>query len=334
MILLISSPSDPNIRNVIKVLDESDMPWLRLNGTDLLQKLNFDISISNICETSTMLRRRLESENLFPMDKITAVWSRGIGSISVDPALAPEVQNFVASEIKTVVEALEFLIPQARWMNPIWSDFIAQNPIKQLLAAKQAGLTIPETLITQSAVAAKKFVANHKNKVIIKMLSNINPASLGFQKFFLTNRWNDISEKYLDNIQYCPTLLQAEIDRLTEIRVTVVGKHFFAAAIAPDSIQSIGVDVREGDLTTLPHAEYKLPLHIQRRIKQMMKLLSLQFCSMDLMKTHNGEYVFLDLNPCGQYGWTETLTGMPINRTIANWLVNADNSTGFIQERK
>lgn len=321
MILFISGAFEPNIKNVIELLDAKEVDWLRINGADLLQKLRFDISISP-SELSATLFRSQPKEQLFDLAQVSAVWNRRLGPMIMDTALDTSVHNFINVEMKAVTDALEFLTPTARWMNPYWADLIAENPLKQLLAAKKAGLSIPDTLVTQSAAAARQFVKRHQGHVVLKMLSNVNPASFGIRKFFLTNRWSRAVEQHLEHIQYCPTLLQEEVEKLTEIRVTVVGKQVFAAAIAPISMQELGVDIREGDMAELPHAEYLLPSEVQQKILRMMDSLSLQFCTMDLVKTTARDYVFLDLNPCGQYGWTESMTTMQINQAIANWLTN------------
>lgn len=323
MILLISGAFEPNIKNVIEIFDAQGIGWIRINGADLVKKHGFDISIGNDVPATTTLRQQLQSEQLIDLNLVSAVWNRRLGPLLADPALDSSTQSFIQTEVKAVIDALEFLTPQARWMNPLWADLIAENPLKQLLAAKQAGLKVPDTLVTQSIETAKHFVNRHQRKVVIKMLSNVNPASLGIRKFFLTNRWSETADQYLEHIQYCPTLLQAEVEKLTEIRVTVVGEQVFAAAIAPVAVQSAGVDIREGDLTVFPHAEYVLPLLVKQQILRMLDILSLHFCTLDLVKTPAGEYVFLDLNPCGQYGWTETMTTMQINRAIAGWLSGA-----------
>lgn len=321
MILFISGAFEPNIKNVIEILDAQGVDWIRVNGADLLQKLSFDIAITPSETSATLCQRQPKME--FELARVSAVWNRRLGPMIMDPALDVSIHNFINVEMKAVTDALEFFTPAARWMNPFWADLIAENPLKQLLAAKQAGLTVPDTLVTQSAVAAKQFVQRHQGRVVLKMLSNVNPASFGIRKFFLTNRWSQAVAQHLEHIQYCPTLLQAEVEKLTEIRVTVVGKRVFAAAIAPIYLQELGVDIREGDMAELPHAEYSLPEEVQRKILRMVDSLSLHFCTMDLVKTTEGDYIFLDLNPCGQYGWTETMTTMQINQAIANWLTNS-----------
>ena len=46
--------------------------------------------------------------------------------------------------------------------------------------------------------------------------------------------------------------------------------------------------------------------------------------AIDLVVTPDGRYVFLEINPNGQFLWVEQLTGLPISRAIAALLIRAD----------
>ncbi len=49
---------------------------------------------------------------------------------------------------------------------------------------------------------------------------------------------------------------------------------------------------------------------------RLMKALKINFGAIDMILTPEGEYVFLEVNPNGQWGWIEKLTGMPISQVI------------------
>ncbi len=52
-----------------------------------------------------------------------------------------------------------------------------------------------------------------------------------------------------------------------------------------------------------------------------MKTLGLCYGAVDMIITPENEYVFLEVNPSGQWGWIEELTGMKISKAIATLLV-------------
>jgi len=52
-----------------------------------------------------------------------------------------------------------------------------------------------------------------------------------------------------------------------------------------------------------------------------MKELGLVFACVDIVLTKKGEYVFLEANTGGQWGWVEDLTGMPITEAFAEYII-------------
>ncbi len=47
----------------------------------------------------------------------------------------------------------------------------------------------------------------------------------------------------------------------------------------------------------------------------------LQYAAIDLILDRDGRYVFLEINPSGQFGWIEDFTGLPIFASLADLLV-------------
>ena len=53
---------------------------------------------------------------------------------------------------------------------------------------------------------------------------------------------------------------------------------------------------------------------------RLLKELNLQFGAIDMIKTPDGSYIFLEINPNGQWAWIETQTGLQISDAIINFL--------------
>jgi glutathione synthase/RimK-type ligase-like ATP-grasp enzyme len=56
------------------------------------------------------------------------------------------------------------------------------------------------------------------------------------------------------------------------------------------------------------------------RLRDLMCALGLTFGALDLIRTPDGRYVFLEVNPNGQWLWLEDRLDFPISRRIADWL--------------
>jgi glutathione synthase/RimK-type ligase-like ATP-grasp enzyme len=48
--------------------------------------------------------------------------------------------------------------------------------------------------------------------------------------------------------------------------------------------------------------------------------MDLQFAGIDLVQTPEGEYVFLEVNPSGQWLWLDDMLEFGISDAVAQWL--------------
>lgn len=60
---------------------------------------------------------------------------------------------------------------------------------------------------------------------------------------------------------------------------------------------------------------------VEEKLLMMLRRLNLNYGAFDLILTPEGKYVFLELNPNGQYLWIEHLTKLPISEAIADLLI-------------
>ena len=94
-----------------------------------------------------------------------------------------------------------------------------------------------------------------------------------------------------------------------------------AAAIDSQATNRTRVDWRRYDLGHTPHRAIQLPPSIEGKLVALCRGLGLSYGAIDLIVTPEGEHVFLELNPAGQWHWIEQLTGLPISDAIADELV-------------
>jgi hypothetical protein len=77
------------------------------------------------------------------------------------------------------------------------------------------------------------------------------------------------------------------------------------------------IDWRGGDPV---HEVFVLPEHVEASIHRLMDSFGLNFASLDMIVTPEGEYVFLELNPNGQWLWLEFELGLPLVSSMADLL--------------
>jgi len=124
----------------------------------------------------------------------------------------------------------------------------------------------------------------------------------------------------LDGLALAPTTFQAFVDKVSDIRVTVIAGEVFAAEILSQEDKSSQVDWRATDDPHLAHRIHKLPNEIADLCRRLVINLGLSFGAIDLALKSDGSYIFLEINPNGEWVWLEDQLGFPISDRIALWL--------------
>jgi glutathione synthase/RimK-type ligase-like ATP-grasp enzyme len=126
----------------------------------------------------------------------------------------------------------------------------------------------------------------------------------------------------LDNVRYAPVIFQEYIAAVYDVRVTVVGEKMFAAAIYSQETD-YPVDFRM-DIANARIEAVELPDDVQRQIRELMSRLDLVYGAIDLRLTPDGDHVFLEINPAGQWLFVEHASQQPITAALARLLVDRD----------
>jgi hypothetical protein len=183
----------------------------------------------------------------------------------------------------------------------------ASHKPTQLVRARDIGLTIPETLITNDADAAMAFLASVNGKAIYKMFGGVPFGPYG------TRRFEEEDLANLETLRACPTIFQEYIDGEYDIRATVVGEKVFAARLAYDRCCDI-IDTRFVETKISPCS---LPREIEAKLVKLVKSFGLVYSAIDMRYSKDLGYVFFESNPEGQYLWIEIETDLQISHEIA-----------------
>ncbi|MFD3163834.1 hypothetical protein [Herpetosiphon sp. NSE202] len=196
----------------------------------------------------------------------------------------------------------------------------------QLWVAADVGFNIPDTLFTAHLPYAQDFYEQHADSIIykpfrpfFKMIPAKDEEPSKIAKL-LTNR---VSKQHFSNARNAvptPGIFQPYVDKAFELRIVVVGREIFACSIHSQSSERAREDWRRYDIPNTPHQVYALPDDLAAKVRNYMDRLQLVFGSIDMIVTPEGEHIFLEINPNGQFDWIARLTGMPIYEHFAAML--------------
>jgi glutathione synthase/RimK-type ligase-like ATP-grasp enzyme len=198
------------------------------------------------------------------------------------------------------------------WVNDPHAEEAARKKLVQLEAAHHAGLTVPRTLVTNDVAAARAFVRSCRRGAVVKSLSSLLEGGH-------TRRLSADDPRLAERLRVGPAILQERVDGL-DLRVAAVGGKLFAMSLdarAGGDPDDVRVDWDRVRTTARP---VRLPAPVARALRALQRRLGLTFGAIDLRLRKNGEHVFLEVNPGGQWLHQEAATGQPIAVALARLL--------------
>lgn len=200
----------------------------------------------------------------------------------------------------------------------------AHKPM-QLSLARRLGLATPRTLITNDAARAHAFVTSCANGAVAKMLAGFPVYSeSGEEQVVFTTALEAHHLERLEGLRYAPMVFQERIAKQLELRVTVVGRQIFAAAVDSQATPGAEVDWRERGVALLrAWTPYTLPADVEQKLAAYMRAIDMQYSAIDLIVEPGGRHVFLEANPAGECYWLECNSPrFPFTASLADVLLD------------
>lgn len=209
-----------------------------------------------------------------------------------------------------------------------------ENKQMQLQIAAELGLEIPRTLFTNDAEAVKEFYHSVKSPLITKMQHSFAVYDdEGRENVVFTNEITEEHLEDLDGLDFCPMTFQEKVEKKVELRITVAGDKVFTAAVDSSLSERSKTDWRR-DGVGLENAwkPYELPQEVETKLLKLMDELGLNYGAADIIVTPDDRYVFLEVNPAGEFFWLDRLFGGKISEALADVLLDkAPRRTNNIQ---
>jgi hypothetical protein len=319
MILILTEHRDSHADHVSSLLRQRKAPLLRFDPADFPRLSTLSITFS-----STGLERQLLTVAGVEIDlaAIEAVWYRRPGPPTPHDEIRDDVaRRYVAMESSMVLRDLWASL-DCPWLpgRPLVVQRAQQKGL-QLRIAGELGFELPPTLMTNSPDELLEFYRSYSGMVVSKLAATAFPSTLGLGMVRFTELVTTRDVAHFQTIAQCPMIFQAYIPKRIELRITVVGERAFAAEIHSQTTNHTRYDWRRYDRTRTPHLPHALPIEVEQRCVKLVKQLGLCYGAIDMIVTPDGRYVFIEINPNGQYLWIEEQTGLMISDAICDLLI-------------
>lgn len=323
MILILSEEIDTSTHTVVDWLVRYNKDFVVISERSFLEKIQLylDDNGINVSLTIEGLNEPIE------FSRITSIWYRK-GDLVYDfkkfyKEIPVKLRDLTLEHLIEEWEGLKnFLLDNLKNKIKVGNYFNKlPSKLSYLQIASECGFKIPSSFIFSSKEHLYSKLSDEE-EMVVKSIDDIFVGS--FDNTALNTYTSLFSEADYQNIpvSFFPSLFQKRVEKKYELRIFFLENRLYSMAIFSQKDQMTSVDFRNYNLDrpnrTVP---YDLPESIAVKVRSFIKNVGLNTGSIDIIVTPKDEYVFLEVNPSGQFGGLSKECNYQIEKHIANYLL-------------
>lgn len=308
MILIVSVSDDLHANVILGKLKERGYKDSHLIASDLIatsQSISINITNQGVDGYLADGGRRISLRDA------KVLWLRRPRAVQLldESAHAAQSLELINNDCRVGLNGLITTSFHGKWISAPAATQQASDKVFQLLAAKFGGFRIPATMVSQNRDEVIEFFERCDHNIIVKTLAGTNNA------FLLTRRLANPRDIASEAFAVCPAIYQENIPGTDHLRMNVFGDRSYAALI-----RSTELDWRP-DLR-VPVTAWSVPAELHRKARGVLDHLGLEMGAIDLKITPAGEFVWLEVNPQGQFLFLDALTKLNLADRFADYLID------------
>ncbi|MET9438092.1 hypothetical protein [Streptomyces sp. NPDC006551] len=247
-----------------------------------------------------------------PLSDVSLVWWRRTMARQQawDNAVDDHQRRLVNTESRGAFGGIFAASYQGQWISLPEATSRAADKIFQLTVAREAGFRVPRTIVSQSRADVIEF-ARRVGRVIVKPMVGV-PGPLMFTEYV-----DDPATIPEESFIACPAMYQEYIPGRRHVRLNCFGAEMYAALIETDNLDS------RTDLN-VPISRWAVPEDVARQVAAVLRKLNLRMGIIDIKLTPQGEPVWLEVNPQGQFLFLQPLLDEPLADYFLDFLLSCD----------
>ncbi|MFB4426895.1 ATP-grasp ribosomal peptide maturase [Streptomyces sp. QL37] len=305
-VLVVTSIDDPTADLVTAELHDRGVPVTRFDSGDFPTTLAVTATITGDGLSGTLST----PSRIADLASVRSLYYRRPSGFTF-PGLDAQTARFALAEARYGLGGVLASLPACLYVNHPHRIGDAEFKPSGLAAAVDAGFTVPPTLITSNPDAARDFIGRH-GPVLYKPLSAPPDSLDGSSR---TVNVADVTADEIDDaVNTTAHLFQHRVDKIADVRVTVIGSRVFCVRI--DS----GLLDWRTDYDRLSYSVVEPPPGIREALHAYLSQFWLAFGAFDFAIDRYGAWWFLECNPSGQWAWLQEETGLPMVAAMADLL--------------
>jgi glutathione synthase/RimK-type ligase-like ATP-grasp enzyme len=243
------------------------------------------------------------------VDPGDVVWIRRPNLPVHNPAVSEADRTFAEKEYQWHFSSLMYLLERlpVRCINPYSASRVINNKAVQLHLATWCGLSVPETLMTNSPADIRAFLSHSSRRAVCKSFfphiwRKEDGAGLAVTETFALSA-EDLPQDEV--LTYAPAIYQNRVAKVFDVRMVLLGTTVYSFSLhtqkgALDWRQEIG---RDG----ISVEEISTPADVETAVLAFAEKAGITFGSFDFAIDENGTWWFLEVNEEGQFLWLDDL---------------------------
>jgi hypothetical protein len=323
-VLIISSVSDIHARAVAYAIRAKGHLCEEVYGGDFPTLTAISLRASNHNGASWRLSRESDLGPDIEGTSFDSIWLRHREPPTLPLSMHPGDREVAIRQCDRAFSELVAALHSSRvfWVNPFERENVSSLKAYQLREAERAGLTIPETLVSNNPEEIKEFIAHCGGVAIHKLLyAAVWKPREGDQLLASFTSPVSCSDLPADaTLRLCPGIFQPLLKKRFEVRVACFGNYLVSLQIDSQSDERARMDWRAGQWW-VDMKPYNLPEGIAAGIRRFLGSTGLAHASLDFIVDDDGEHIFLEANTKGQFLWMEERAGLPMLDIFSEYLI-------------
>lgn len=318
---------------VLSKLARLGVPFVRVNLDDLAYKTPASIRVSKNKDLQPQIILYHPYHGPINLTPTKLAWTAYLPNVYHREDTAPwPIANAIQNELINQALAISRLLAGmgVKWFNRL-HEVITATKIYDLLAARNLGFAIPETLV--AAYEPESSARLQRGAWVYKLLSTQSIA-------LNSNEWlaaytQPVTKELVEAIQnqnremkFPPLIFQEAVPKAFEVRAFFFGSLVRSVKINSTKHPSTSLDWRRHPtIAASIMSRFELPEEVRTRGQQLMHTLGLQVGAFDFIVRPDDTWVFLEVNRTPSWNWMQKPLGEDLTLKLAEELANAYYST-------
>lgn len=304
MILIITEEADLSTSLVIDWLLFFKIKFIRINENDELKVVFNEGNIKIVTNNCS-----------FYISELKGVWyRRGFLNLKIKSVDKGTIDEFRKNEFIKLKEFIYYKLSKIPHINKFFNSDVNKLIVNDI--AKSLGILVPFERILNNKIDLERI--NDIDDYITKSITG--SLIFDYKDFYLVGYTSKINKKdKLPNV-FFPSLIQKYIPKKYELRIFFLHGEFYVMAIFSQKDEKTKIDFRNyNKVKPNRNVPFKLPMEVEKKLTELMNKLDLNCGSIDMICTPKNEFVFLEVNPIGQYGMVSNPCNYYLHEKIASF---------------